>query len=60
MGLHTDAVAQDGPASERAGRVDGEHSHFLTVRSGLMHQSVDQGTLARAGRAGYTDDGRVA
>ena len=60
VGLHTDAVAQDGPAGKRAGRVDGEHTNFFTVCAGLMYQTVDQCALARAGRTGYADDARVA
>ena len=60
VGLHPDAVAQDGPAGKRAGRVDGEYTNRLFVRPSLMHETIDQCALARAGRTSYTDDARVA
>jgi len=48
MTLHADPVAQDGPAGEGAGRVNGQDAHgFILLAEGL-HQAVHQRTLARS------------
>jgi hypothetical protein len=58
--LHAHPVAEDGPAGERAGRVDGEHAHPVTLRAQRPDQLVRGGRLAHAGRAGQADDLRPA
>ena len=56
MVLHADAIAEDGPAGERAGRIHGEDAHRLSRRAQVGDQPVHQGALAGAGVAGDPHD----
>ena len=50
-----DAVAEQGPLRERAGRVDGDDADRQALRADVGQQSGDQARLADAGRAGDAD-----
>jgi hypothetical protein len=55
VGLHADAIAEDGAPREGAGRVDGGHAHRLAPLAQKGHQAVDQRALPRPGRPGEPD-----
>ena len=55
VALHADAVAEQRPAGERRGRVDGQHAHGAATAAQLGRQGVGQGGLADARRARDAD-----
>ena len=63
MLLHAHPVAQNGPAAERRGRVNGQHSHLIQrlggrpSPAGARHRDepIGQGRLARTGGARQAD-----
>ena len=50
--LHADAIAEDGPAAERARRIDGDHADGPLGGPEPRDEPVHQGRLAGAGWAG--------
>ena len=57
---HADAIAEDGAAGERRGRIDGDDSDALLLRAVVLRQRRHERRLAGAGRAGDADDARAA
>ena len=57
---HPNPVAEDGPAGERRGRIDGKDRGRVTPLDQPGHDAVDQGRLARTGCPGDADDRRTA
>ena len=55
VGLHPDAVAQDGAAGDRAGRIDRDDGHRPPGAAQLRDQRRHERALARAGRPGDAD-----
>jgi hypothetical protein len=60
VALHADAIAEDGAARERRGRIDAHDTDALAGGTIVRDQRVDDGGLAGAGVAGDADDVRVA
>jgi hypothetical protein len=58
--VHADAVAENGSARIRAGRINGHDTDRLLQFAVLTRQVVDQRALARPGSAGESDDARPA
>ena len=58
--LHADAVAEDRAAGEGAAGVDGDDADALVAPPQFARQLHHERALARAGRAGESDDVRVA
>src|SRR5579864_8705635 len=59
MGLHADAIAQDGAAGVRAGGIDGDDADGALLLAVLAGELVDQRALAGAGSAGHPDHARL-
>src|SRR5436853_736200 len=57
--LHPDAVAEHGPAAERARRIDRDDPDRLICGAQLADEAVDQRRLAGARRSRDADDVRV-
>ena len=53
--LHPHAVAEDGAAGERAGRIDGDDADGPPGGADGVGQPIDERALARAGRTGDAD-----
>src|SRR6185503_9957661 len=58
--LHAHAVAENRAARIGAGRIDGNDTDRLAALAQLRGQSIDEGALARARRAGDADEIRAA
>ena len=58
--LHANAVAQNRAAGVGAGRVDGDDADGLIFFAIVLGELIDQRALPCSGRAGQTDDARVA
>ena len=56
VGLHADAVAQDGAPRERARWIHREHADGGAFRAEMAREAVDEGGLARSRRPGDPED----
>jgi len=56
MRLHANPVSQQRSAGERAGGIDGDDPDCFVIGAKTGRQTVHQGALAGAGRAGYSDN----
>jgi hypothetical protein len=54
--VHAQAVAEDGAAADRAGRIDGDDGDAAPALREFADQGVDEGGLAGARRPGDADD----
>jgi hypothetical protein len=60
VAMHANAVAEDGPAGNRARGIDRRDRDRSAASAKVSDVGIDQGRLASPGRAAEADHGRVA